>query len=110
MLYLWKVFIEDEGIPSIFFNHFLKQLLVTQSQKLGIEITSNSDSDSGAITIPSLNLNSLNSHILENDNFMKTVCRLLPFYPINKWLLFQQMAAQFILLMVKSKVKRIGFY
>lgn len=64
MLYLWKVFIEDEGIPNIFFNHFLKQLLVTQSQKLGIEITSNSDSDSGAITIPSLN------SIIENDNFI----------------------------------------
>jgi hypothetical protein len=68
MLYLWKVFIEDEGIPNIFFNHFLKQLLVTQSHKLGIEITSNSDSDSGAIAIP--NLNSVNNHILENDNFI----------------------------------------
>ena len=40
MLYLWKVFIEDEGIPSVFFNHSLKQMLSTQSHELGLEIVS----------------------------------------------------------------------
>ena len=40
MLYLWKVFIEDENIPSVFFNHSLKQMLLTQSHELGLEIAS----------------------------------------------------------------------
>jgi hypothetical protein len=40
MLYLWKVFIEDENIPSVFFNHSLKQMLLTQSHELGLEIVS----------------------------------------------------------------------
>ena len=40
MLYLWKVFIEDENIPSVFFNHSLKQMLLTQSHQLGLEIAS----------------------------------------------------------------------
>jgi hypothetical protein len=42
MLYLWKVFIEDENIPNIFFNHSLKQMLLSQSHELGLEIASES--------------------------------------------------------------------
>ena len=59
MLYLWKVFIEEEGIPNIFFNHSLKQLLLTQSHELGIEIVSDCESV--------LSLNCIN---VENDNFI----------------------------------------
>lgn len=40
MLYLWKVFIEDEGIPNIFFNHSLKQIFSMHFSELGIEIAS----------------------------------------------------------------------
>lgn len=55
ILYLWKVFIEDENIPSVFFNHSLKQMLLTQSHELGLEIASDgftltSNSNSNSIT------------------------------------------------------------
>jgi hypothetical protein len=63
MLYLWKVFIEDEGIPNIFFNHSLKQMFSMHSSELGIEI----DSEFNA------NLNSLilNTNVIcEMDNFL----------------------------------------
>ena len=43
MLYLWKVFIEDEGIPNIFFNHSLKQMFSMHFSELGIEIENYSD-------------------------------------------------------------------
>ena len=70
MLYLWKVFIEDENIPSVFFNHSLKQMLLTQSHQLGLEIAS----DAG---FP-LNLNPISNSIAimngttncEIENFM----------------------------------------
>lgn len=63
MLYLWKVFIEDEGIPNIFFNHSLKQMFSMHFSELGIEI----DSEFNA------NLNSLilNTNVnCEMDNFL----------------------------------------
>ena len=38
MLYLWKIFIEEENIPNIFFNHSLQQLLSTHCQELNLDI------------------------------------------------------------------------
>jgi hypothetical protein len=38
MMYLWKLFIEDEKIPNIFFNHSLKQLLLTHYSELNLSI------------------------------------------------------------------------
>jgi hypothetical protein len=38
MMYLWKLFIEDEKIPNIFFNHSLKQLLLTHYSELNLVI------------------------------------------------------------------------
>ena len=65
MLYLWKVFIEDEGIPNVFFNHSLKQLLLTHYSELGIEIASDSNYGSNS------SLNSFaSSNICENENFI----------------------------------------
>jgi hypothetical protein len=67
MLYLWKVFIEDQGIPNVFFNHSLKQLLLTHYSEVGIEIVS--DSNYGSFS--NSNLNSFNnSNICENENFI----------------------------------------
>ena len=69
MLYLWKVFIEDENIPSVFFNHSLKQMLLTQSDELGLEITC----DTGFISSSNLNSNSLaviNGTTCEIENFI----------------------------------------
>jgi hypothetical protein len=63
MLYLWKVFIEEEGIPNIFFNHSLKQLLLTQSCELGIKIVLDSSSGSSS-------LNSLIGNAIECDDFI----------------------------------------
>jgi hypothetical protein len=37
-MYLWKLFIEDEKIPNIFFNHSLKQLLLTHYSELNLVI------------------------------------------------------------------------
>jgi hypothetical protein len=62
MLYLWKVFIEEEGIPNIFFNHSLKQMLLTRSDELGLEIAVESGSD--------YSLNLLNGNAFECDNFI----------------------------------------
>uniref|UniRef100_A0A6C0I1K1 Uncharacterized protein n=1 Tax=viral metagenome TaxID=1070528 RepID=A0A6C0I1K1_9ZZZZ len=38
MSYLWKIFIEEENIPNIFFNHSLQQLLSTHCEKLNLDI------------------------------------------------------------------------
>jgi hypothetical protein len=38
MSYLWKIFIEEENIPNIFFNHSLQQLLSTHSEELNLSI------------------------------------------------------------------------
>jgi hypothetical protein len=38
MSYLWKIFIEEENIPNIFFNHSLQQLLSTHCEELNLEI------------------------------------------------------------------------
>ena len=65
MLYLWKVFIEDEGIPNVFFNHSLRQMLLTHYSEFGIEIAPDSNSSA------SLNfLTTFNSSIYEIDNFI----------------------------------------
>ena len=63
MLYLWKVFIEDENIPNVFFNHSLKQMLLTQSHELGLEIASGTD-----FTLSSNSL--INGTHCETDNFI----------------------------------------
>lgn len=65
MLYLWKVFIEDENIPSVFFNHSLKQMLLTQSHELGLEIAS----DAGFTLSSISNTNSFGT-ICETENFV----------------------------------------
>ena len=38
MSYLWKIFIEEENIPNIFFNHSLQQLLSTHCENLNLDI------------------------------------------------------------------------
>jgi hypothetical protein len=38
MSYLWKIFIEEENIPNIFFNHSLQQLLSTHCEELNLSI------------------------------------------------------------------------
>jgi hypothetical protein len=38
MSYLWKIFIEEENIPNIFFNHSLQQLLSTHCEELKLDI------------------------------------------------------------------------
>ena len=38
MSYLWKIFIEEENIPNIFFNHSLQQLLSTHCKELNLDI------------------------------------------------------------------------
>ena len=38
MSYLWKIFIEEENIPNIFFTHSLQQLLSTHCQELNLDI------------------------------------------------------------------------
>jgi hypothetical protein len=38
MSYLWKIFIEEENIPNIFFNHSLQQLLSTHCEELNLDI------------------------------------------------------------------------
>jgi archaellum component FlaF (FlaF/FlaG flagellin family) len=38
MSYLWKIFIEEENIPNIFFNHSLQQLLSTNCEVLNLSI------------------------------------------------------------------------
>jgi hypothetical protein len=38
MSYLWKIFIEEENIPNIFFNHSLQQLLSTNCEELNLSI------------------------------------------------------------------------
>jgi hypothetical protein len=67
MLYLWKVFIEDEGIPNIFFNHSLKQMLWTHSSDIGIEITTESAYSNSALINSS---HTINSNICEIDNLI----------------------------------------
>lgn len=72
MLYLWKVFIEDENIPSVFFNHSLKQMLLTQSHELGLEIASDAAAAAAAgftLTTNS-NSNTLVTTNCETDNFI----------------------------------------
>jgi hypothetical protein len=79
MLYLWKVFIEDENIPSVFFNHSLKQMLLTQSHELGLEIAS----DVGITLTSNSNSNSLvmNGTTCEIENFIikNRTSKYLPF-------------------------------
>lgn len=38
MSYLWKIFIEEENIPNIFFNHSLQQLLSTHCEELNLSL------------------------------------------------------------------------
>jgi len=38
MSYLWKIFIEEENIPNIFFNHSLQQLLSTHCEELNLTL------------------------------------------------------------------------
>jgi hypothetical protein len=75
MLYLWKVFIEDEGIPNIFFNHSLKQMLSLHFLELGIEISTTDLLSSNSTT------SSLNDNICEVDNFIikNRTSKYLPF-------------------------------
>jgi len=37
MSYLWKIFIEEENIPNIFFTHSLQQLISTHCEELNLE-------------------------------------------------------------------------
>ena len=72
MLYLWKVFIEEENIPNVFFNHSLKQMLFTHSSELGITICSSNENNA---PLPNANYHNFYSNMHDNmhensDNFI----------------------------------------
>lgn len=77
MLYLWKVFIEEENIPNVFFNHSLKQMLFAQSSELGITICNSNENNALPLPPPNMNYhnfyqnNNIHDNVHENsDNFM----------------------------------------
>jgi hypothetical protein len=88
MLYLWKVFIEDENIPSVFFNHSLKQMLLTQSHELGLEIASDAgftlSSNSIAIMNGTTNCE-IDNFIIKNrtSKHLPFVCNFISYWENN---------------------------
>ena len=79
MLYLWKVFIEDENIPSVFFNHSLKQMLLTQSHELGLEIASDVGFTLSSNSLAVMNGGSGTTCEIENFIIQNRTSKHLPF-------------------------------
>ena len=78
MMYLWKLFIEDEKIPNVFFNHSLKQMLLTNSSELGIVIECDSNASSGSGYNAHFDANNINA-IIENIFIKNRTSKHLPF-------------------------------
>jgi hypothetical protein len=94
MLYLWKVFIEDENIPSVFFNHSLKQMLLTQSHELGLEIACdssgftsslNSSSPALAVAVSNGTNGEMENFIIKNrtSKHLPFVCNFISYWESN---------------------------
>lgn len=79
MLYLWKVFIEDEGIPNIFFNHSLKQMFSVHFSELGIQITSEVDMNSNSSNYLGFNATANSNYETENFIIKNRTSKHLPF-------------------------------
>jgi hypothetical protein len=87
MMYLWKLFIEDEKIPNIFFNHSLKQLLITQHSELNLSIEAVKSSSIGAMhlwthdsnTYANTSNNTNNTGINETITISNRTSKHLPF-------------------------------
>lgn len=75
MSYLWKIFIEEENIPNIFFNHSLQQLLLTHCEELNLEF------DTAASAAASLSDNN-NNTVIKNrtSKHLPFVCNFMTFW------------------------------
>ena len=51
MSYLWKIFIEEENIPNIFFTHSLQQLISTHCEELNLEFDAAADNNNNNAVI-----------------------------------------------------------
>lgn len=79
MMYLWKLFIEDEKIPNIFFNHSLKQLLITHYSELNISIETVNKSSATATATATCASDYNNTGINENIIICNRTSKHLPF-------------------------------
>lgn len=86
MMYLWKLFIEDEKIPNIFFNHSLKQLLTTHCSELNLAIETVKPSSTGVAANTAMHLwthdsnnSANNAGINENIIICNRTSKHLPF-------------------------------
>jgi hypothetical protein len=84
MMYLWKLFIEDEKIPNIFFNHSLKQLLITHHSEMNLDIeTVKSPTTTCA---PDYNNTGINENIIISNRTSKHlpfVCTFISYWENN---------------------------
>ena len=89
MMYLWKLFIEDEKIPNIFFNHSLKQLLITQCSELNISIEtvkSSATATATATCASDYNNTGINENIIISNRTSKHlpfVCTFISYWENN---------------------------
>ena len=84
MLYLWKVFIEDEGIPNIFFNHSLKQMFFMHFSEIGIEISSECNMNSNSSNSLVFN-GEMETFIIKNrtSKHLPFVCNFISYWENN---------------------------
>lgn len=87
MMYLWKLFIEDEKIPNIFFNHSLKQLLLTHYSELNLVIeTVKSTSTATATCASDYNNAGINENIIicnRTSKYLPFVCTFISYWENN---------------------------
>ena len=79
MMYLWKLFIEDEKIPNIFFNNSLKQLLISQCSELNLSIETVKSSATATATATATCASDYNTGINENIIISNRTSKHLPF-------------------------------
>jgi hypothetical protein len=70
MSYLWKIFIEEENIPNIFFNHSLQQLLSTHCEELNLEFDTAAAAAASLSDINTVIKNRTSKHLPFVCNFM----------------------------------------
>jgi hypothetical protein len=89
MMYLWKLFIEDEKIPNVFFNYSLKQMLLTNSSELGIMIECDSNASSGSsgynAHFDANNINAIENVVIKNrtSKHLPFVCSFISYWENN---------------------------
>jgi hypothetical protein len=88
MLYLWKVFIEDEGIPNVFFNHSLKQMLSVHFAEIGIEIATDCNSglnSNSILPLHSSNVGDVDNFVIRNrtSKHLPFVCNFISYWENN---------------------------